>query len=679
MIEGEFPHCRFFSIQISPPLNGVEYYAQRQFGTAEISIVDADIDPLPGHTNPFRVGANRNAPHRSYHVEFDLCTGDPVSLNGTAHIYPYRSNSNNRKGAMMVYQGPLGFKTIVGTALPTEQQGNWNLGALWIRIYEPDDGTGPLGGVSLPKAYFQLPTGEKYFIGSDFSALVNRANATIANRNVVSQPNDNYGPEFGWVKSWGITRSILDGICMSQEWNRFDSGTRVRAVDLGWTGRGEFQPAPGNMEPHATTNNYATYLGRDVTVPPGMVAVLTGKLPTFPSTRNGEAIMTASQLRYWSIIGMDEDAFSPMPATTVHAINDDEVLIDANRNYVIAYSRIVDKPNNATKANGVSWVDWGTQSDLGVLIRWVCVAPEWTFSLAPQENNLDWAHSEWAGSQYDSTLIGVNWHNGFMKCYLPRLHYMTKAEFEALGNNVTAETVPIWVDSSYTRAGAAESQLGNVTVSSVADATPANAGANLIDGNMNTFWSSLWGISNVSAVVDLGSVKKISAIKLNWDWIFFGKDYTLKVSDNNSNWKTVVTATNENGQVDLYKNLQNTSGKYVKLELTNYNVGYYRLAEFEVFTSDCNCSAPSIIDETTTNKSVVTIFPNPANNTLNIQTNINRKHSIQIYDLKGKLWLAQSSTTLNSSIEIVQLPVGVYFAVLTDDKDKVVKKFIKMK
>jgi hypothetical protein len=36
VIEGEFPHCRFFSIQATPPLNGKEYYAQRQFGTAEV-------------------------------------------------------------------------------------------------------------------------------------------------------------------------------------------------------------------------------------------------------------------------------------------------------------------------------------------------------------------------------------------------------------------------------------------------------------------------------------------------------------------------------------------------------------------------------------------------------------------------------------------------------------------
>jgi len=40
-------------------------------------------------------------------------------------------------------------------------------------------------------------------------------------------------------------------------------------------------------------------------------------------------------------------------------------------------------------ANGVTWVNWGTQSELGVLVRWLNVYPEWTFPLAPQEHNLD--------------------------------------------------------------------------------------------------------------------------------------------------------------------------------------------------------------------------------------------------------------------------------------------------
>jgi hypothetical protein len=199
VMEGEFPHCRFFSVQITPPLNGLEYYAQRQFGAAEVALVDADIEPISGHTNPFRLGANRNATNRKFRIEFNLATGDPTDLNPEAHTYPFRKNTNTRTGSMLVNQGPLGYKTIAGTPLPV--QGDWDLGALWVRIYEPDNGTGPMGGVAMPKVWFELPDGSKYFIGSDFSALQKRADNTIANRVVDKQPNPNFGPATGWYKS----------------------------------------------------------------------------------------------------------------------------------------------------------------------------------------------------------------------------------------------------------------------------------------------------------------------------------------------------------------------------------------------------------------------------------------------------------------------------------------------
>lgn len=678
VIEGEFPHCRFFSIQVTPPLNGVEYYAQRQFGTAEVSIVDADIEPEPGSVNPFRVGADRNAANRRYKVVYDLTTGDPTTLNDAAHTYPYRQHSNIRKGGLMVYQGPLGFKTLVGTPLPVEQQGSWDLGNVWIRIYEPDNNVDALGGVPMPKVYFELPTGDRYFIGSDFSKLTTRANTTIPNRNVVTQPNPFIGPSVGWFKSWGISRSILNGVCITNNWT--DSTTRVREIDLGWTGRGEFQLPPGNIEPHATTNNYVSYIGRTVTVPPGMVAVLTGKLPTFPSTRNGEATMTGGDVRYWSICGIDQDPFSPLPATTVNAISDADVAIDENRNYVIAFSRPGDKPDNANSTNGVSWVDWGTQSELGLLMRWLCIAPNWRFSLAPHEHNLDFSHSDFSGTQYDKSLLGTNWRNGFMQCYLPKIHYMTKAEFEALGANVTAEHVPVWVDSSYLNTGAAESKLGNVSVSGVLDATAVNAGTNLNDGNVNTAWSSAFGQPVASATVDLGSVKLISAVKLYWDWVFFGKDYTIRVSNDNINFTTITAATNENGGIDLYRNLQNVSGRFVQLSLTNYNVGYYRLGEFEVYTNDCDCSAP-IVSSTSSvpfMNGPFHIYPNPAHGVIHVQSNLTGRQTISIYNIQGKRMLEQNTSESNPTIEVDMLPVGTYIMVLTGQQQRFTKKFVKV-
>lgn len=665
VIEGEFPRCRFFSVQITQPLNGSEYYAQRQFGAAEVAVVDADIAPLPGHTNPFRLGANRNAEDRSYRLTFDLALGDPTDLNTGAHTYPYRKNSNNRTGALLAYQGPLGHKTLAGTPLPTP--GDWNLGAVWVRIYEPDEGTGPLGGVEMPKVWFELPNGARYFVGSDFSALQQRANQTIANRVTNDAPNPNFGPNTGWYKSWEISRSILTGICQSNGWSRADSGARVRDIALGWTGRGEFQPsASARIEPHATTNNYISYLGRSVVVPPGQVAVLTGKLPTFPSTRNGEATMQGGQVRYWSICGIDQDPFSPLPATTVHAISDAEVVADPNRNYIIAYSRPEDRPLNATAQNGVSWVDWGTQSYLGVLMRWLCVAPDWRFPLAPHEHNLDWAHSEWTGSQYDSTLIGVNWHNGFMQCYLPRIHLLSKAEFEALGAGLTYEDIPIWVDDAW-KTGASEAQFGIVSASSVLDNSPASLPANANDGNLATAWSSAFGQQQAEITIDLGQVQRISAIKLLWDWVFFARDYRIEVSPDQLAWSEVAVAEDENGQVDRYAQLQQARGQYVRITMTRFNAGWYRLAELEVYTSDADCSAAPTGVSSAAGAAACDwqLFPNPAIDFVQYACTEGaaapgENHvDVAIYDLRGRV-VYQQRQAPRAGVLRPRLPAGVY-------------------
>jgi hypothetical protein len=665
VVEGEFPHCRFFSIQASPPLNGKEYYAQRVYGTAEVSIADVDIEPLPGNTNPFRVGADRNAPNRRYRVTFDLATGDPTALNDGAHSYPYRKQSSNRKAAMLTYQGPLGYKTIAGTALPTP--GDWNLGALWIRIYAPDDQVDALGGVPMPKAWFELPNGQKYFVGSDFTELQRRADLTIANRVVEPVNAGLSGPETGWFKSWGISRSILNGVCGANNWSRPDSGARVNAVDLGWTGRGEFQPAPGNIEPHATTNNYASYLGRTLTVPTGYVGVLTGKLPTFPSTRNGEASMVPAQVRYWSICGIDQDPFSPLPATTIHAISDDEVLIDGQRNYVIAYSRASERPTNATAQNGVSWVDWGTQSSHGIMMRWVCVAPEWHFALSPHENHLDWAHSDWAGSQYDSTLLGVNWRNGFMQCYLPKVHLMTVAEFEALGSNLNAEKIPVWVEENY-QPGPSEALLGSLSVSSLLDGEPGSAAANAHDGDLETGWASAFGQADASVTVDLGSPKVVSAVKLFWDWVFFAKKYSVEASTDNSNWTTIATAAQENGQIDLYKNLQGVQARYVRLRLTEPNLLWYRLMEFEVYTNDCDCEAPTVATPPEPRRSApmaLRFAPNPAVSQVMFQHNFAEEWATyRVFDAKGQAFAHFEAYGAPAPVDVSEWPAGAYYVLV---------------
>jgi hypothetical protein len=676
VIEGEFPHCRFFSFQISPPLNGTEYYSQRQFGTAEVAIVDADIAPLPGHTNPFLPGADRNAVQRSYKVEFPLAIGDPVGLNGGAHNFPYRKSGNARTGALLVQQGPLGHKTVAGTPLP--YPGDWNLGCIWVRYYEPDSAVGPLGGVPMPRVWFELPSGQRYFIGSDFSALQSRADTTSANR--VTQPtyNANFGPNVGWYKSWSITRSMLNGVCQFNNWSRPDSGARVRDIDLGWTGRGENQPGAGKIEPHATTNNYASYLGRAASVGNGDVMVLTGKLPEFPRTFQGQSTMDGGQLRYWSICGIDTDFLSPLPATTIHAVSDEDLVLDANRNYVIAYSQSGSRPANATAANGVTWVDWGTQGDLGLLVRWVSVGPEWLFPLAPHEHNLDFAHSDWASTQYDSTRLGVNWRHGFMRCYLPRIHFMKKADFEAIASPLRADNIPVWVDSSYNKAGAADSQLGVLSASASLDGNPVNQPFNANDGQVNSAWSSAFGVPAATITLDLGQVRKLSAVKLHWDWIFFAKDYVVEVSSDGNTWTSIASATNENGAIDLYPRLAGISGRFVRLNLSAYNVGYYRLLEFEVYTMDCDCDAlatsntPRVVADTP-----LQLYPNPTHDNLHLLRPNSRPATLELYDLQGSLLLRRPSHQAHEEIDVQDLPAGGYLLRLHQDGQSVTRRWIK--
>jgi F5/8 type C domain len=395
------------------------------------------------------------------------------------------------------------------------------------------------------------------------------------------------------------------------------------------------------------------------------VVVLTGKLPTFPATRNGEATMTRGQVRYWSICGIDQDPLSPLPATTINAITDDDVTIDNQRNYVIAYSRTADRPANATAANGVSWVDWGTQSSIGLMIRWVCIAPEWNFAWSPHENHLSWARSDWAGSKYDSTLLGVNWRNGFMQCYLPKVHYLTKAEFEALGSRLSAEKVPVWVDETY-KIGPSEALLGKVTASSVFDNTPAAAVANLNDGNYNTAWASAFGQPNATVTVDLGKVKVISAIKLYWDLIFFAQNYTINISDDNVNWSTIIDVRNGNGQIDLHKNLQNIRARYVRISMTQSN-SWFRLGEVEVYTNDCDCNAPTTAVTTPPRRErTLTAFPNPTADQLHCQMKDGQAAYFQIFDQQGRLIRHTTTADGAATFMLHDVPGGAYILRATD-------------
>lgn len=289
IMEGEFPHARFFDIQPSPSFHPEAYRYDGTIGVGEVPIVDADIEPLPGHTNPFRVGADRNATRRRYRVEFNLKIGNPAEIEQAFRPPTYRAPGNNRAAGAIFYQGPWGDPK----ALPWGHgRGLWDFGQIWVRYYAPDQAVGPLGGVPLPKVYYQLPDGRQFYVNADKSAWTANINRRKPAKSTEPQdPNKFNGATVGWDKQVGIFRAVYTGIAVE---SGLADQAYVRLMDKGVAGRGEDVPPPGNFEAYASNCTYINYLARGMSLNSQKVCVLTGKLPTFPRTRNGEPVMEAA-------------------------------------------------------------------------------------------------------------------------------------------------------------------------------------------------------------------------------------------------------------------------------------------------------------------------------------------------------------------------------------------------
>ncbi|GIP20625.1 cellulase family glycosylhydrolase [Paenibacillus sp. J22TS3] len=120
--------------------------------------------------------------------------------------------------------------------------------------------------------------------------------------------------------------------------------------------------------------------------------------------------------------------------------------------------------------------------------------------------------------------------------------------------------------------------------------TPAMA----FDGNSSTRWSSSYSDQQWISV-DLGTITKISGVKLNWE-VAYAKSYEIQTSSDNSNWTTVYSTTTGQGGIDEISFATN-SARYVRMygiqRATNYG---FSLWDFEVYAADGNPTNPGQTD-----------------------------------------------------------------------------------
>ncbi|MEF8721346.1 DUF1254 domain-containing protein [Candidatus Accumulibacter sp. ACC012] len=384
-----YSHARYF-----------QFALYREKGGTFVSIGEAvdgrNIDPDPGSSNPFRVGADRLAEARNF------------TLRVVAREAP---EDPQQREANVLYAGTGGSELQFVNRIYLSDQGS--------------DGTGwgasdtPRGGFHMPTYTGTLADGTtlssqevlKRF-GRPFPGATKQPVSDEQWEQLVhAKGND---PQLDpasaparrlpvWEKYWNLRYSILGSFKTPDE--------RAKIPFAG--------PIDGGGDP--ATEYLFVQLSRKF----GPVYVMRGKMPTFPNTYAGAGgkgleIMPDAQTQYWSLVSCEA-----MPSgQIVDGLTDMQVPLDAERNYTIVYSRKEDRPANATAENGVAWIEWSPRGegiagpknrpDFGMLmLRIMATNPTW--------------------KERPDNITRPGMEEEVMGPYYPRGEYTNKAAFEASG------------------------------------------------------------------------------------------------------------------------------------------------------------------------------------------------------------------------------------------------------
>lgn len=290
-IQGEFPHARYASFNIyDPQLRPVD------------AIADAHIEPDPGSVNPFREGADRNAPNRSYTVYV---------------VY----------GPKPEHPAPNTLYAGTGTAGAPNVRG-----ALIYRVYTPDRGQDETGGTGIPSAAVQPadagPVARSACTNLSKPTPPGDPNATVAQSNLeLPLPGRPATETITWRKFVNLLVTL--------------AGDSPSARQLGGNGG-------------LLSNTHNAYVSAAINREFGKVVALRVKAPAFPQTRGGEPVMGGGQVRYFSIC---QNEFFTQRFIACAA--DDQTVLDGDGYATYVISTPEHRPAEATAQCGVTWLPWG--------------------------------------------------------------------------------------------------------------------------------------------------------------------------------------------------------------------------------------------------------------------------------------------------------------------------------
>lgn len=390
-LRGPFPHARYFALSL--------YKAERgTFVSTGEGLVGKAIAPDPGSTNPFVVGNNRLAEPRDYTLSIEAQEPPQDAGDRMPNTLYAGTDGGEIQMVMRIYLSDQG-RDGAGWgpwASGTSQRGLPTLEGTLA------DGTTLAGEAA--SAAIGRPT--KGGTSQPFTARQWEAMVTAKGNDPALDPATAPARTLPrWEKYWSIPYSIVGSFKTPEEQAKIPF---AGAMDAG-----------GDAE----TQYMLVQLSRKF----GPVFVTRGKLPSFPDTYAGAAglgleVMPEAQTQYFSIVSAE----AAPSGQIVDGLIDMQIPVDKEGYYTIVYSRVEDRPANATPENGVAWIEWsprgegiegpGNRTDFGMLMMRI---------MAPS--------ADWAESPANVTKPGDE--EKVMGAYYPKGEYTTKEAFEALGND----------------------------------------------------------------------------------------------------------------------------------------------------------------------------------------------------------------------------------------------------
>jgi hypothetical protein len=379
-VRGRFPHVRFFNFSIY-------LFERNTFVNTDGGSIDGyDMEPDAGSTNPFVVGADRDATKRNFTIRI-LTKDAPTNAAERAKNTVYLGNKDQAIfGGFRMYVANKGL-----------------------------DGTG-WGPANLPS---RDGPGLTYEATLADGSKLSQEEATRRFGKIMGDAPPPIEPD-GWYK---LVNNPDNNPCMTPATapacpkSQFFLFTSLRDAVYGAFMKPEERaklPVPKNKGSgaNASTAYLVNYTSRKF----GPLYVFRAKMPTFPNTWANTKTMPGGEVQYWSVATMA----SFINGSLWDGVFDMQVPVDKDGYYTIVVSLPEDRPKNATEKDGVAWINWGAGEGIG-----------------DPRNRKDWGallmrfmvpHKDWKYSPLQPGDLATA-----MGPYYPKGYYTTKADFEKNG------------------------------------------------------------------------------------------------------------------------------------------------------------------------------------------------------------------------------------------------------